>query len=150
MSGQWAAGVGDQRHAGTIDLSWHPLDGSWRFTTTTFTGHSGWPYTTTVVRVDTVSRTATTTTLGAYIASGSFNDATLPFYSRFDVRWMRFIHTAHWHGSVFAEVFNIFNADNPRGYYDSVRFDGRGGYTLRSVPNSAIPRLPAIGLSWDF
>ncbi|MEP6621646.1 MAG: TonB-dependent receptor [bacterium] len=149
VNGVWIASQADQRHAVNLDGTFHPDDDRWRLSVA-FTWHSGWPYTTTFVRVDTVARFPDHYQLAGYIANDTYNGATLPAYQRFDVRWMRFIDTAHWHGSVFAEIYNVLNADNTRGYYTYVQFDGRGGFLRRVNPTAAIPRLPAIGLSWDF
>ena len=114
------------------------------------TWHSGWPYSTTFVRVDTVKRTPESYSLAGYLQQDGYNTGRLPAYKRIDVRWMRFLDTPRWHGSVFAEIYNVFNTINPRGYLNYVQFDGRGGFIRRQVYNSSIPRLPAIGVSWDF
>jgi hypothetical protein len=131
-----------------LDMSFHPVDSRWRLSAAV-TWHSGWPYSTTFVRVDTVMRTPESYSLAGLSPAGWLQHGPVAGIQRIDVRWMRFLDTPRWHGSVFAEIYNVFNTINPRGTQLRAVRRARRVHSSAGL-QSSIPRLPAIGVSWDF
>ena len=70
---------------------------------------------------------------------------------RIDVRWTRFIDTQRGRVSFFAEIFNLFNTANVRGYYENTNFNSFSRtVTITRQAETDIPRLPSVGFSWEF
>jgi hypothetical protein len=139
----------DQRHAVHGDWSYRPTSNKWRLSVA-LQWHSGWPYTPPLVEVDTLSNTQTEFQLFARWYPGEINSGRLPAYHRGDVRWTRFFDTRAGRVSLFAEVHNLLNAKNPRGYYTNLNVDNQRRVTLTRGTESNIPRLPVVGLTWEF
>jgi hypothetical protein len=51
---------------------------------------------------------------------------------------------------MFAEVYNILDSDNPRGYYVNVDVDNQRIVTTPRGTEANIGRLPAVGVTWEF
>ncbi|MEO8619912.1 MAG: TonB-dependent receptor [bacterium] len=138
----------DQRHAAHLDWSLHPASNSWRLSVGAV-WHSGWPYTPTILTIDTLVNTASQFVIFPRWAPGELNSGRLPSYRRLDVRWTRYFDTARGRVSIFGELYNAFNSQNPRGYWKEPLVRGRN-VTIHSGENSQFPRLPVAGFSWEF
>ena len=141
----------DQRHTGYIDASYRPTGASWRISMA-WQFHSGWPAPAVAYHVDTIPTAGGGHQIFIVQDVSSlpqYGAARIPWYRRADVRFTRDVDTGHGRLSFFADVFNVFNAANPRGYNYNYSFDGT---TLRVVPrpNAQIPILPSAGFSWEF
>jgi hypothetical protein len=138
----------DQRHALRGDWSVHPAGNAWRLSLAG-TWHTGWPYTPTLVAVDTVADTPTRFDLQALRAPGPIRSGRLPAYRRVDARWTRYVDTRRGRLALYAEVYNLLGTRNVRGYFTDVDVSGRR-VTFRPGASHWLPRLPAAGASWDF
>jgi hypothetical protein len=138
----------DQRHTVHGDWSYRPTSNKWRLNVA-WLWHSGWPYTPQLIAIDTLQNTETTFSLFARWYPGEINSGRLPSYRRADVRWTRYFATRRGQWSFFAEVYNLFGTDNPRGYYVNLSIDQRR-VTTPGGSEENIGRLPAIGLTWEF
>ena len=74
-----------------------------------------------------------------------------PSYRRVDARWTRFFDTRDGRVSLFAEVYNLFGIHNRRGYSKNVSIDPqRRQVTFVRANEDWIPRLPTVGITWEF
>ena len=138
----------DQRHAIHGDWSLHPKNNSWRLSVGGL-WHSGWPYTSTNLSVDTVSNTPANFSISTSRTPGELNSARLRSYHRVDVRWTKYFHTRSGRLSLFGEVYNLFGTVNPRGYWrDATVKDRQVSLTTGEI--NQWPRLPVAGFSWQF
>jgi hypothetical protein len=141
----------DQRHTAYFDASYHPAGSSWRFNVA-WQVHSGWPEAPVTFAIDTVRTTNGGSTINVLTTFGpvsALGDRRLPWYQRTDLRVSRFVELAHGRLSFFADVFNVFNATNPRSY--SYNYAVRAGrVSIQRVPNQQIGTLPSAGISWEF
>lgn len=148
VNGRMVPRMFDQRHGVHADWSLHPVSNTWRLTAGGV-WHSGWPYTPTVLTIDTLVNTATQFHVAPVYTPGDVNSGRLPHYFRLDLRWTRFIETSNGRVSVFAELYNVFNGANPRGFWKELRVTGRRT-SIIDGKNTQFPRLPVAGLSWEF
>lgn len=134
----------EERHSGAVDLAYRWPSGltmaaAWSF-------HSGWPSIPASFRIDTV-------------AAGQFdvtrNQVEPPFserledYHRVDLRFSRVFHTKRGTVSTYAEVFNLLDRGNQRGWeYDAFSNSGRLSVLRRQA--TFVGRLPTIGVRWSF
>ena len=139
----------DQRHTLHGDWSFHPTSNKWRLNVA-WLWHSGWPYTPPLVDVDTLENTETVFRLAVRWVPGEINSGRLPAYRRADVRWTRYFDTRHGRWSFFAEVYNLLNTQNPRGYYVNLDVDNQRRVTTPRGTETNIGRLPAVGLTYEF
>jgi hypothetical protein len=138
----------DQRHAVHADWSLHPKNNSWRLSVGGL-WHSGWPFTPTILSVDTVSNTPTKFAISTWRTPGELNSARLRSYHRVDVRWTKYFHTRSGRLALFGEVYNLFGTVNPRGYWrDATVKDRQVSLTTGEI--NQWPRLPVAGFSWQF
>jgi hypothetical protein len=138
----------DQRHAIHADWSLHPKSNSWRLSVGGL-WHSGWPYTPTLLSVDTVTNTPTQFAIYTSRKPGELNSERLRSYHRVDVRWTKYFHTAAGRLAVFGEVYNLLGTVNPRGYWrDATVKDRQVSLTTGEI--NQWPRLPVAGFSWQF
>jgi hypothetical protein len=138
----------DQRHAARADWSYHPASNRWRLSLAG-TWHSGWPYTPTLTRVDTLVDTPTLLDVQVERAPGAIRSARVPAYRRVDARWTRYVDTRRGRLTLYAEVYNVLGTRNVRSYFTNVDVQDRV-LALRPGSNAWLPRLPAVGASWDF
>jgi hypothetical protein len=131
------------------DWSYRPTSNKWRLSVA-WIWHSGWPYTPAVVHIDTLENSSTRLNLFATWHPGEINSARLPAYHRTDVRWTRFFETRAGQVALFAEVYNLLNAKNPRGYHTNLHIDNQRRVILTRGSESNIPRLPVVGVTWEF
>jgi hypothetical protein len=138
----------DERHAVHVDWSFRPSSNTWRLSVGGV-WHSGWPYTPTVLKVDTLENTDTRFSVRETRLVGPLNTERLPSYHRIDARWTRYFDTRHGRVSVFGEVYNLLNATNVRGMWKDLQVRGRG-VLVTTGELTAWPRLPLAGLTWEF
>jgi outer membrane receptor for ferrienterochelin and colicin len=134
----------DQRHTIYLDFNYRPnprwrLNWAWQY-------HSGWPYT------EAMFEKVEPGNGGFFyeLVFGSRHGARLPAYHRFDVRANRYFAVGKGQLAVFLEIINLYNRTNVRAYE----------YNLDVMPNGQavssrdvlkwLPRLPSIGISWEF
>jgi hypothetical protein len=148
-SGLWIPRMYDQRHTAYVDGSYHPAGTSWRLSAA-WQIHSGWPQPPITFRADTARGSTPTVVVRPTVGPlSSIGAQRLPWYRRLDVRYTRDIVTSHGRLAFFGDVFNVFNAKNPR--YDDYSVSLQNGRLVtRPVPNVQIGRLPSAGISWDF
>jgi outer membrane receptor protein involved in Fe transport len=145
IDGEWVADPIDQTHAWYLDLALQPTS-AWRLATA-WQYHSGWPIT---------EQTATVTPLGPQRfrvdrTFGPLNTKRLPAYHRMDVRVTRDFRVGGGQLSIFADVFNLLNRDNVRGFNWGVNIlDQTGRFEMIRYPIDLLPRLPSIGASYQF
>ncbi len=148
IGGAWVPRSFDERHAVHGDWSFHPTNGSWRLSLAGVV-HSGWPYTPTVLHVDTVSTSPSDLAVTTWRTPGALNSVRLRPYHRVDVRWTKYFHPAVGQLSVFGEVYNLLGTVNPRGFWrDAIVKDGQVVFTTGEIHQW--PRLPVAGFSWQF
>jgi hypothetical protein len=143
IDGAWSPAPRDQRHSFGIDLSYSPnprwrLAAAWQI-------RSGWPYTPQVV-------TAEPVTNGWFFAwdYGEYNSRRLADYHRMDLRLSRQFDTRRGRVSVFLDLWNVYNHGNARAVYRNV-IDVRNGTPVTSEEvDELLPRLPSIGIYWEF
>jgi hypothetical protein len=138
----------EERHAVHADWSYRPTSNAWRLSVGGV-WHSGWPYTPTVLRVDTLENTETRFSLRSTHEVGALSSERLRAYKRIDVRWTRYFDTRRGRVSVFGEVYNLFDNTNVRGMWKRLRVRGRG-VLVETGEITQWPRLPLAGLSWEF
>lgn len=134
----------DQRHTIYLDFNYRPnakwrLNWAWQY-------HSGWPYTTArFERVDLGN--------GGFFYALRFdarNGARLPSYHRFDVRANRYFNVGKGQLAVFLEAINLYNRTNIRSYEYDLERQPNGQLVTTRKAEKWLPRLPSIGVSWEF
>ncbi len=134
----------DQRHTVYLDFNYRPnlkwrLNWAWQY-------HSGWPYTEAAF-----NRAALNNGGFSYeLVYGPHNAARLPAYHRFDVRANRYFDVGKGRLSVFLEVINLYNRTNVRTYEYDLDVQPNGQFTSTRRAEKWLPRLPSIGISWEF
>jgi hypothetical protein len=148
VGGRMVPRANDQRHTLYGDWSFRPVSNKWRFTVAGV-WHTGWPYTTQVLTVDTILDTPQQ--IGVFTRSrpGTLYTERLSSYRRVDVRWTRYFDTRSGRVAFFADVFNLFNNFNLRGFETNVNTFGRS-VTVWQSNEQFIPRLPTVGINWEF
>jgi outer membrane receptor for ferrienterochelin and colicin len=134
----------DQRQTIYLDLNYRPspkwrINMAWQY-------HTGWPVTEAgfekVVLAD-----------GAFYYRkiyGPINAGRYPAFHRMDLRVNRYISTSTGRVSLFLEIVNLYNRFNVRNYYyNDVRLPS-GGFTFVRKAERWFPRLPSLGVSWEF
>jgi outer membrane receptor for ferrienterochelin and colicin len=134
----------DQRHSALVETGYRPserwsISSSWQI-------QSGRPYT---------SSTIATTTLpdGRREHRFEFGETygeRLPPYHRLDLRVTRQFDLRTSRMAVYVDVFNLYDRDNPRGWSMSLETDEGGLVRMDSGPVSNLPRLPSLGIAWNF
>jgi TonB dependent receptor/Carboxypeptidase regulatory-like domain/TonB-dependent Receptor Plug Domain len=134
----------EEPHAGAVDLIARSSAGwtwgvSWTF-------RSGWPAMLAEFVVDTLAP-------GRYDISrrtpgGDFTER-LGGYRRLDVRLSRQWRAHRGVVSAFAEVFNLLDRANQRGWDYNLRMTN-GNLQVTSFPEAFVGRLPTVGVRWEF
>jgi hypothetical protein len=136
----------DQRHTVYLDGAYLAASGKWRVSAG-WLFHSGWPYTPTFFRFDTVVTTSQFSIVNATSRIGAVNSGRLPSYKRLDLRATRYFDTRNGRISTFIDLFNTLNAWNPRGYQYDFR---QNPFRVERSVDRQIPRLPTAGITWEF
>jgi hypothetical protein len=155
QDGTWVPRDYDQRHAINADIAYRPSS-SWRFATA-WQYHSGWPITGyDYVRESNANNVEAAVIEGrngpAYAITRKFhrrNSDRLPAYHRLDARLSRQFTTKRGRVLVYVDVFNVYNRSNPRALDRFVTFNN-GVPNFGNDIDEQIPRLPSIGITWDF
>ena len=134
----------DQRHTVYLDFNYRPnskwrLNWAWQY-------HSGWPYT--EARFERVDLSS-----GGFFYALRFkarNGARLPAYHRFDVRANRYFNVGKGQLAVFLEMINLYNRTNVRSYEYDLERQPNGQIVTTRLAEKWLPRLPSIGISWEF
>jgi hypothetical protein len=142
ITGRWVPRTVDQRHALNLVVGYRPkpnwsIGGSWVF-------HSGWPATSTVFRAERVGNS-----LWSVASFGDWNGKRLPSYQRLDLRATRLFQVGDQRISFYVDVFNALNRKNAGGFEYSVTFFN-GNLLSQENYESLLPRIPSIGISWEF
>ncbi len=134
----------DERHAIALDIAARSQSGwTWAFA---WTMHSGWPVIPATFRVDTLGPSQV---FLRRVESPALFVEKLQTYQRFDIRVSRAFDVGRGRVSVFAEIFNALDTLNQRGTTYRARFNG-GQVAVDRVTETFLPRLPSLGIRWDF
>ena len=133
----------DQRHTLYIDYS-IALSPAWRLSAA-WQHHTGWPITPTTFRGDALADG------GVYVVSdyGDYNAERLPAYHRMDLRATRHFDVKGGRLTVFLDIFNAYNHQNPRYYNYNFSYN-QGRIGLERVIEPLLPILPTFGAIWEF
>jgi hypothetical protein len=135
----------DQRHTFYADYSMTPGSG-WRLSAA-WQYHSGWPATSASFAVDTLTNGDVWVTQRYELPYAD----RLPSYHRMDLRATRTFSLRGSRLSVFVDVFNAYDRDNPQSFVYNVRFNpSTRGLSIDRVIEPLLPRLPTIGATWEF
>ena len=136
----------DQRHTVSLDASRRGLSGKWMISAA-WLYHSGWPYTPTYFRADTVISNTNTLLVNISGKFGELNSGRLPPYHRIDFRATRYFEVRGGRLAVFFDVFNALNRDNARGYGYDLKFQP---LRIERVIDGQVSMLPTAGVTWEF
>ncbi len=134
----------DQRHTIYLDFAYRPnprlrLNLAWHY-------HTGWPATASSIekeqRTDggTVYRTV----------YGSRNASRYPAYHSLDVKLNRYFEAGSSRISVFLECVNFYNRGNVSNYFYEDVTQANGEVLFVQKAEHWFPRLPSLGISWEF
>ncbi|MGD2123741.1 MAG: TonB-dependent receptor [Gemmatimonadota bacterium] len=147
VEGEWVPRPMDQRHTLNVELAIHPRPSvtlSWAWTY-----HSPWPYTRELfAEVPLMNGEGAKAFQTAF---GPLNDARMPSYHRLDFRATKRFDLERGSLSVFLDVFNAYNRENPYSVITHAfwRPNQAGADYLDQIePQLAV--LPTLGLRWEF
>ncbi|MCI0698597.1 TonB-dependent receptor [candidate division KSB1 bacterium] len=134
----------DQRHTVYLDFNYRPnlkwrLNVAWQY-------HSGWPFTEAAFEEIKLADGSSFYQL----VYGQRNAARLPAYHRLDVRANRYFEAGKGRLAVFLEVINLYDRTNVRTYDNYIRRSANGQLIFVKETQEWLPRLPSIGISWEF
>lgn len=145
VDGRWTPRPLDQRHTIVTDVTIRPtssiaLSAAWQF-------HTGWP------SANPIYAAESTGVAGAEVANvvtdGIGTQRVAP-YHRLDVRVTKTFQLAHGGLSAFVDVFNVYDHANPAGYTYVPQVSPSGALTVDRTQISLLPRLPSVGITWQF
>jgi hypothetical protein len=134
----------EQRHTLHIDLDWQPSE-SWRVSAA-WQLHSGWPVTPITFEVDSL-RDGTHHIRAEY---GAMNSGRLALYHRLDLRVSNERTLGIGRLSVYVDLFNAYDRDNPRGLGYTVTDWNAARADVHKRSMSQLPLLPTVGARWVF
>jgi hypothetical protein len=142
-TGFTAPGEMDQRHTVHLGGAYVPsprwrMSAAWEF-------HSGLPITGSTFQ----SGMSSNGRLWVKTIRGPLYGERLLAYHRMDLRFTRTWAGRHGNGSVFLDVFNLYDRSNPRSYSYSYS-PGTNGVVVNRTIESSLPVLPSLGVSWEF
>ncbi len=137
----------DQRHTISADWTFRPVSNNWLFSAATHV-HSGWPATPRSFVAVPFTTSSGQPSHFLQSSMGLYASERLPWYRRVDVRFTRYWDTRRGRVAMYADVFNLLGADNARGY-DYAIFS-LNPLNVRRNHELALPRLPSLGVSWEF
>jgi hypothetical protein len=144
VDGQRVPSAFEQRHTFHLDLDWQPSE-SWRLSAA-WQLHSGWPVTPIEFEVDSL-HDGTHHVRAQY---GSMNSGRLALYHRLDLRVTNERTLGVGQLSVYLDLFNAYDRDNPRGLGYTVTDWNAARADVRKRPMSQLPLLPTVGARWVF
>jgi len=134
----------EQRHTFHLDLDWQPSV-SWRVSAA-WQLHSGWPVTPITFEVDSL-HDGTHHVRARY---GAMNSGRLALYHRLDLRVSNERALGTGRISLYVDLFNAYDRDNPRGLGYTVADWNAARADVRKRPMSQLPLLPTAGARWTF
>lgn len=147
VGGKWVPRPMDQRHTVNVEMAFQPrptltLSWAWSY-------HSPWPYTRELFEVVPLMNGGG---VKAFQSSfGPLNGARMPSYHRLDLRATKRFDLRRGSLSVFLDVFNAYNRENPYSVITHAfwRPNQEGADYLDQIePQLAV--LPTLGLRWEF
>ena len=144
VDGQRVPSAFEQRHTLHLDLDWQPSE-SWRLSAA-WQLHSGWPVTPITFEVDAL-RDGSHHVRAQY---GSMNSGRLALYHRLDLRISNERTLGVGRLSVYLDLFNAYDRDNPRGLGYTVTDWNAARADVRKRSMSQLPLLPTVGARWIF
>ena len=144
VDGQRVPSAFEQRHTFQLDLDWQPSE-SWRVSAA-WQMHSGWPVTPITFEVDSL-HDGTHHVRAQY---GSMNSGRLALYHRLDLRVSNERTLGVGRLSLYLDLFNAYDRDNPRGLGYTVTDWNAARADVRKRPMSQLPLLPTVGARWVF
>lgn len=138
----------DERHAVAVDLTTRSRRGwTWAYA---FTMHSGWPYIPAKFVADTISSGPPVQAVVQRVPAAPFFTAHLPAYYRVDTRLSKAFDRGRNRISAFIEVFNLLGRENVAGHDWSAFLRSNGTLAVSSSEGLFLPRLPSVGVRWEF
>jgi hypothetical protein len=144
VNGERVPSAFEQRHTLQLDLDWRPSE-SWRVSAA-WQLHSGWPVTPITFGVDAL-HDGTHHVRAEY---GSLNSGRLALYHRLDLRVSNERTLGVGKLSVYFDLFNAYDRDNPRGLGYTVADWNAARADVRKRSMSQLPILPTLGAKWTF
>jgi hypothetical protein len=146
IDGHWVPRSRDQPHTASFSLNYRPSE-RWNLNLAGLY-HTGWP--TTAILAELEPGPDDGVRLRPYL--GPRNQERYPDYIRLDLRASRDFDLGPGTWSVFLEVTNLLNRDNPRGLKRVVDYYVDSDGLVRTVPvyRSGLPLLPSFGIRWSF
>ncbi len=132
----------DQRNTITFDLNlrpgnnWH-INIAWQF-------RNGWPSTEQFLGEE-ISDEGYNTYYKFY---GDYQQSWLPDYHRLDLKISKYFSSSFGRFNLFLEIMNLYNRDNVRAYYYSIKKNENGVY-LQKKEEEWLPFIPSLGIRWD-
>ncbi len=134
----------DQRHTLYLDFTYRPsaklrLNLAWQY-------HSGWPVTpASVVAIPRGNGSVEYRTV-----YGEINTERYPAYHSLDLKLNRYFDAARGRVSIFLECVNFYNRKNVRNYFFEDERVRNGAVVFVRKADYWLPRLPSLGVSWEF
>lgn len=141
----------DQPHTLYLDATWSPGDKRWHASIAA-QAHSGWPESPVQFVLDTVKNSKgvrSTTVLTIYGPVTDLGTTRLPWYHRVDARLTREFTLRGRAVSMFADVFNIFDTQNPSAIHYKTSAVNNRVIVTRS-PELQLGWLPSAGITIEF
>jgi hypothetical protein len=138
----------DQPRAAHLDWSVHPTSNTWRLAVNAI-WHSGWPYTPSTVTIDTIGTVPGSQYARPNWRPGALYSRRLPAYHRLDARWTRFFDTRSGRVAMFVDVYNLLNRTNIRDHTTNVSIN-RLAVSYMDETREQLPRIPSVGINWEF
>lgn len=134
----------DQRHTLYLDFTYRPkaklrLNLAWQY-------HSGWPVT--PARMTTIPRA--NGSVQYCVQYGELNAERYPAYHSLDVKLNRYFDTARGRVAIFLECVNFYNRKNVKNYFFEDERAPNGEVVFVKKTDYWLPRLPSLGVSWEF
>lgn len=134
----------DQRHTIYLDATYRPAP-RWRVNVA-WQYHTGWPYTpATVEPAQYPDGTRYYRTV-----YGKLNSERYPAFHSMDVKVSRYFDAGQGRVNVFLEFINFYNRGNVKNYYFEDFLLPNGEIAFEQGADLWLPRLPSIGVSWEF
>lgn len=146
IDGAWVPRSRDQPHTASFNVNWRPA-GKWSLSLAGIY-HTGWP--TTAILAEAEPTAGGGVRLHPYL--GPRNRARFPNYLRLDLRASRVFERGPGTWTVFLEVTNLLNRENPRGLRRIVDYylDDVGTVQTIRAYRGGLPLLPSFGVRWSF
>ncbi len=141
----------DQPHTFYLDATWSPGEKRWHVSVAA-QAHSGWPESPVQFVLDTVKNSKgvkSPTVLTVYGPVTDLGAHRLPWYHRMDARVTREVTIGRRSMTMFVDVFNIFDTQNPSAiHYKTSASNNR--ITVTRSPELLLGWLPSAGITMEF